>query len=63
MEKNGFKTFCESNGLTAREVAEKLGVSIYTVRAYMQGTRFPNRNFLRSFEKVYGVDYRGVFNW
>lgn len=62
-KKNGFKKFCDSNGITAREVAEKLGLSIHTVHAYMQGTRFPNRNILRKFETVYGVDYRDVFDW
>ena len=62
-EQNGFKIFCQDNGYTAREVAEKLGVSLYAVRAYMQGTRFPNRRVLKRFEDVYGIDYRDVFDW
>lgn len=62
-EQNGFKAFCERNGYTAPQVAEKLGISRHTAHAYMQGTRFPSRRVLKAFEKAYGVDYREVFNW
>ena len=53
MSETKFKAFCVANGLTARMVAEKCGISRFTVLAYFQGKRTPNRKTMLILEEQY----------
>ena len=58
---NKFQQFCIDNGLTAREVAERLGISQYTVYAYWRGERLPSRKVERKMEAEFGINTREMF--
>ena len=60
---NGFQSFCMAEGLTAKEVAELLGISKYTVYSYYRGDRLPSRRVVKRFEEVFGVDASEVFDY
>lgn len=58
MEKTKFKIYCEDHGYTARYIAETVGISRFTVLAYMQGVRFPSRKTLKLMnERLEDFDY------
>ena len=61
--KNGFKRYMDSHGLTAREVGEQVGISLHTVRAYMQGTRFPGRKTIKEMSNVFHLPVETVYKW
>lgn len=60
-EMTKFKAWCIENGHTARNIAEKTGVSIQTVYSYMEGRRHPNRRTARKIEETYEVNTREIF--
>ena len=59
--KTEFKRWCAENGYTARNVAEKTGISLQAAYSYMEGRRYPSRKTLKKFEEVYGVSMRDIF--
>lgn len=61
MEKNKFREFCKVNNLTAAEVAERIGVSKYTVYAYFRGERLPSRRTMKRMEAEFGIDTKRMF--
>lgn len=61
MEKNKFREFCKANNLTAAEVAERIGVSKYTVYAYFRGERLPSRRTMKRMEIEFCIDTRRMF--
>ena len=56
-----FRDFCKETGLTAEQVAEKLGCSKFTVYAYYRGERLPSRRTMKRMEEVFGIDTRRMF--
>lgn len=61
MEKNKFREWAKANNITAAEIAERIGVSKYTVYAYFRGERLPNRTTERRMEAEFGIDTRRMF--
>ena len=61
MEKNKFREWARQNNLTAAEIAERIGVSKYTVYAYFRGERLPSRNAEKRMETELGIDTRRMF--
>ena len=60
--KTAFKSYCEANGYTARDVATMVGVSMYTVRSYIQGVRYPSRKVMKVMdEKLKDFDSVKIF--
>ena len=60
---NGFKNYVNEHGLTARQVGERIGLSVYTVRAYMQGSRCPGRKTLKKIADEFQVSIEEVYKW
>lgn len=56
-----FKRWCVENNLTSRNISEEVGISMSTVRSYMQGQRVPSRRTALKLEKAYGIDTRELF--
>lgn len=56
-----FREWCRENGLTAGQIAEKIGSSKSTVYAYFRGVRVPNRATMRRMERELGIDARRMF--
>lgn len=44
-------------GLTQKEAAKKIGVSVFTLANYEKGISYPDIPILKMIEKVYGVTY------
>lgn len=61
MEKNKFREWARANNLTAAEIAERIGVSKFTVYAYFRGERLPNRSTEKRMEAEFGIDTRRMF--
>ena len=61
ISKTKFADWCRANGLTAVEVAERIGCSKSTVYAYWYGQRLPSRRTMKRMEAVLGVDTRRMF--
>ena len=59
--KTEFKRWCAEKGYTARNVAEKAGISLQTAYSYMEGRRFPSRRTLKRLEEAYGESMRDLF--
>lgn len=60
--KPAFKSYCETHGYTAREIATLVGVSLHTVRSYMQGARYPSRKVMKVMdEKLKNFDSVKIF--
>ena len=47
-------------GLTQKEAAEKIGVSVSTLAYFEQGKRFPNVPQILTIEKLYGVGFNDI---
>ena len=58
-----FKTWCKDKGMTASEVAEKLGVSMSAVYKYWQGISKPNRKVEKKIIEVFDIDTKEMFNY
>ena len=58
---NKFQKFCIDNGLTATQVANRLGISKYTVYSYWRNERLPSRKVERKMEAEFGIDTRKMF--
>ena len=56
-----FKDWCAAKGYTAKYVAERTGISVYTVYAYFVGERYPSRRTLKKLEEVFGESMRDKF--
>lgn len=61
LDKNKFQQWCADNGLTAGEVAERIGISRRTVYSYFSGERLPSRKTMRKMEKELGIDAKEMF--
>ena len=49
-----------NKGLTQAQAADKLGVSIDTIRKYEAGVTFPNVKTIKMIEKLYGIGYNDI---
>ena len=49
------------NGLTQKQVADKLGISEVFVRKIEKGIRNPGRETMLKFEKLYSISERELF--
>ena len=47
-------------GLTRKDAAEKIGVSVDTLGNYERGKSFPDIPVLQAIERIYGVPYRDL---
>lgn len=47
-------------GLTQKEAANKLGVSVYSLINYEKGTSSPSVNVLKKIEELYGIPYHRI---
>ena len=61
ISKTKFADWCREKGLTAAEVAQRIGCSKSTVYAYWYGQRLPSRRTMKRMEAELGVDTRRMF--
>ncbi|MGI5970751.1 MAG: helix-turn-helix domain-containing protein [Oscillospiraceae bacterium] len=47
-------------GLTIKEAAAKIGVSVGTLRNYEKGATYPDVARLEAIERLYGADYSSI---
>ncbi|PWL65968.1 MAG: XRE family transcriptional regulator [Amedibacillus dolichus] len=57
MEMFTLRTARDRLGLSQKEAAEKIGISIDALSKYERGKTFPNIPVLKRIEQVYGVEY------
>lgn len=57
MEMFTLRTARDRLGLSQKEAAEKIGISIDALSNYERGKTFPNIPVLKRIEQVYGVEY------
>lgn len=58
-----FKTWCKKKGLTASEVAQRLGVSMSAVYKYWQGLSKPSRRIEKRIAAEFDIDTKEMFNY
>lgn len=58
-----FKIWCKSQGFTASDVAEKLGVSKSSVYKYWQNVSKPSRKIEKKIVEVFNIDTNEMFNF
>ena len=61
MTKTKFAEWCREQGMTAAQVADRLGLSKSTVYAYYYGQRLPSRRTMKQMEAELGIDTRRMF--
>lgn len=61
MVKTKFYEWCKEQGLTAEQVAARIGCSKSTVYAYYYGQRLPSRKTMKRMETELGIDTRRMF--
>ena len=49
-----------NSGLTQIQAAEKLGISVDTLRKYEAGITFPTVNTIKDIEALYNVEYNNI---
>ncbi len=54
------KELREARGLTQQQAAEKIGISIHTIRRYEQGNRKVHGDFIQQMAKVYKVNVNKI---
>ena len=59
--KTPFRMWCVDNGLTAKDISERTGISLHTVFAYMSGRRNPNRRNMKKISDAYKVNVQDLF--
>ena len=57
MEMFTLRTARDRLGLSQKEAAEKIGISIDALSKFERGKTFPNIPVLKRIEQVYGVEY------
>ena len=60
-EPNKFQRWCMEHSYTAHSIAEKIGISPYTVYSYFAGERLPSRRTMKLMEEKLGIDARKLF--
>ncbi len=58
-----FKVWCKAQGMTAKDVAEKLDINISTVYKYWQGISKPTRTVEAKMIEVFGIDTKSMFDF
>lgn len=56
------KTYMRENGISQRQLADKLGVSESAVSRYLAYQRIPNNNILLKIEKIIGISTISIFD-
>lgn len=49
-----------NKGLTQKEAAEKIGISVFTLGNYERGKSYPDVPVIKSIESVYDVSYQDI---
>ena len=61
-KQTAFQRYCIENGYTASMIAEKLGISKYTVYSYFRHERLPSRKTMKVMEEKLGINPHKMFN-